>query len=124
GTTNPPARPGASTTPSQPAGRGAVATGPTSSSGPVGGVIGVVSKSTSESIRIYNGRSHYNEWAFIFTAPAQAPAGRAGTPSGAGQRGVGPGRGAPGGVPPPFGARGAFGAPGTSTQPPPTRRGR
>jgi type II secretory pathway pseudopilin PulG len=124
GTSSSSPRPGG-TTSSQPAGRGAATTsGPTSPAGPVGGVIGVVSKSTSESIRIYNGRSHYNEWAFIFTAPAQAPAAPAGAPGGAGRRGAGPGRGAPTGVPPPFGARGAFGAPGTSTPPPPARRGR
>jgi type II secretory pathway pseudopilin PulG len=118
-------RPGAGATQSQPAGRAAATTGPSSSPGPVGGVIGVVSKSTNASIRIYNGRSHYNEWAFIFTAPAQAPAAPGGTPAGAGQRGAGPGRGSSAGVPPPpFGARGAFGAPGTSTQAPPGRRGR
>ena len=39
---------------------------------PAGGIIGVTSKSTDESIRLYKGRSHYNEWAFIYTPPAQA----------------------------------------------------
>src|SRR2546423_4640541 len=37
------------------------------------GNIGVTSKSADESIRLYKGRSHYNEWAFIYTPPAQAP---------------------------------------------------
>src|SRR5712692_6236652 len=36
--------------------------------GATGGVIGVVSKSPDRSIRIYNGRTHYNEWAFVYTA--------------------------------------------------------
>ena len=44
----------------------------------MGGIIGVTSKSTDTSIRLYKGRSHYNEWAFVYTlrlAP-EAPAGR------------------------------------------------
>jgi len=55
-----------------------------------GGIIGVTSKSTDESIRLYKGRSHYNEWAFIYTPPAAAPgagAPGAGVPGGRGQRG-------------------------------------
>src|SRR5262245_32125427 len=40
-----------------------VGSGPT---GPVGGVMGVMSKSKDTSIKIYNGRTHYNEWAFIY----------------------------------------------------------
>jgi type II secretory pathway pseudopilin PulG len=64
------------------------------SSGPVGGIFGFASKSKAESIRIYKGRSHYNEW--LFSAPqfAQAPGGApGGIPPG---RGQGPGRGGPG----------------------------
>ena len=38
----------------------------------VGGIIGVTSKSTDTSIRLYKGRSHYNEWAFVYTPPAGA----------------------------------------------------
>ena len=56
----------------------------------VGGIIGVTSKSTDTSIRLYKGRSHYNEWAFIYTPPAAAPgagAPGAGGPGGRGQRG-------------------------------------
>jgi len=58
---------------------------------PAGGIIGVTSKSTDSSIRLYKGRSHYNEWAFVYTAPVQAPSGVPG------QRGGQPGqRGQPG----------------------------
>jgi type II secretory pathway pseudopilin PulG len=65
-------------------GRGTAAPGQVSTAG---GIIGVTSKSTDTSIRLYKGRSHYNEWAFIYTPPAQAPgAGGVGTP-GAGGRG-------------------------------------
>jgi type II secretory pathway pseudopilin PulG len=39
------------------------------------GMIGVASKSTATSIRMYNGRTHYNEWAFVFTPTLQAPGG-------------------------------------------------
>jgi hypothetical protein len=75
-----------------------------------GGIIGVTSKSTDTSIRLYKGRSHYNEWAFIYTPPAQAPgAGGVGAP-GAGGRGQGqgqPGPVGPGGIP----GRGGRGGP-------------
>src|SRR5260221_5625675 len=33
---------------------------------PLGGIVGVASKSKDKSIRIYNGRTHYNEWVFQF----------------------------------------------------------
>ena len=49
-----------------------------------GGVIGVTSKSKDESIKIYNGRSKYNEWAFVYIQTTQRP----------GQTG-GPGQGGP-----------------------------
>jgi type II secretory pathway pseudopilin PulG len=58
-----------------------------------GGVVGVVSKSKDSSIRIYNGRTHYNEWVFQYIPRQQAPG--AGVP---GQRG-GPGQQPPGGIP-------------------------
>src|SRR6478752_1153514 len=45
-----------------------------------GGVIGVTSKSKASSLKIYNGRDHYNEWAFIFLQTAQ----RAGQSAGPG----------------------------------------
>jgi type II secretory pathway pseudopilin PulG len=80
--------------------------------GTVGGIIGVTSKSKDKSIRIYNGRSHYNEWAFVFTPQMLAP-GAAGVPGVAGQQGR-PGQQRPGQQP---GPAGGFG-----TGPGPTRR--
>ena len=70
----------------------------------VGGITGVTSKSKDKSIRIYNGRTHYNEWAFVYTAPAQAP-GAGGAPGTAapGQRGQ------PGQPGQPFGGQGPLG---------------
>jgi len=73
-----------------------------------GGVMGVASKSKAESIRIYNGRTHYNEWQFVYTVQTTAP-GQGGAPGGqpqrggqnqgpnapGGQRNGGPGRGSP-----------------------------
>src|SRR5262249_17488819 len=55
-------------TPGQPgtSGRGFSPIG-TPGAGSTGGIIGVVSKSKDQSIRLYNGRNHYNEWAFINT---------------------------------------------------------
>jgi type II secretory pathway pseudopilin PulG len=38
-----------------------------------GGIIGVTSKSKDKSIRLYNGRTHYNEWAFVFVQQVQQP---------------------------------------------------
>ena len=75
--------------PGQPgtSGRGVSPIG-TPGAGATGGIIGVVSKSKDQSIRLYNGRSHYNEWAFINTPQVQAP-GAVG-PGGRGGRG-GPG---------------------------------
>ena len=37
------------------------------------GIQGVVSKSGDKSVKIYNGRTKYNEWAFIHVATAQQP---------------------------------------------------
>jgi type II secretory pathway pseudopilin PulG len=107
--------------------------------GPRGGVLGVRSKSTETSIRVFNGATHYNEWVFLFqprtTGQGQrggqggAGGGRAGQgmgpgggfrdqPDGMGQRGGGqggPGRGGQGGP--------GRGGPG-GTQPQPQRGGR
>jgi type II secretory pathway pseudopilin PulG len=61
-----------------------------------GGVMGVVSKSTQASIRIYRGASFYNQWRFIYVQPQPGP----GQGEGAGRgRGPGLGRGpGPGGT--------------------------
>jgi type II secretory pathway pseudopilin PulG len=71
-----------------------------------GGIIGVTSKSTESSLRIYNGRSKYNEWAFVYVQTAQRPQGSGQGPGPAGQA---PGQQRPGpfGMPP-----GSFGNPG------------
>ena len=46
--------------------------------GPQGGVIGVTSKSKDASIKLYNGRDHYNQWAFVYVQTAQRPGESAG----------------------------------------------
>ena len=60
-----------------------------------GGMMGVMSKSKEESIRVYNGRNHYNEWQFLFVsvAPGGAGRGQPGGPGGVGAPGPGGGRG-------------------------------
>ncbi|MGE5246347.1 MAG: Tfp pilus assembly protein FimT/FimU [Betaproteobacteria bacterium] len=77
-------------------GRAPTGTSPigTPAAGATGGIIGVVSKSKEKSIRLYNGRDHYNEWAFLFTAQTQQP----GAVPGAVAPGVRPGQRGPGGV--------------------------
>jgi type II secretory pathway pseudopilin PulG len=109
--------------------------------GPQGGIIGVTSKSKDASIKIYNGREHYNEWAFVYVQTAQQ-AGQTGAPgqqrpgqTGAGQQQPGPfgtPRGGPGlgpgqqpfppgaGPRPPFGPPGQIPNPGVT--PPPGQR--
>jgi type II secretory pathway pseudopilin PulG len=68
-----------------------------------GGIMGVTSKSKDKSIRIYKGRSHYNEWQFVYTAPAGGP-GVGGIGAAPGQRGQGQRPGGPGQSPTsPFG---------------------
>ena len=94
--------------------------------GPQGGVVGVASKNNARSIRVYNGRSVYSEWQFVWvpatTTPRTGPAGSVGP----GQRGLQPGGGrsspgpggvGPGGQMPPRG-RGP-GGPGNSSGRPP-----
>ena len=59
---------------------------------PVGGIIGVASKNTGQSIRVYKGKNRYNEWQFIGmeqSLQGGAPTG----PGAAGPRGGGPQRG-------------------------------
>src|SRR4051812_37697950 len=43
-----------------------------------GGIIGVASKSTATSLRVYNGQTKYNEWVFVATQVSN----RAGSPTG------------------------------------------
>lgn len=154
----PAAAPGGSTANPTPqsgsAGRGGTSTSATSSPGigqtasmGRGGVTGVASKSKDESIRIYNGRTHYNEWQFVYTVQTTAPgqgAAQGGQPQrggqnqgpngaggvGGGQRNGGPGRGSPfggrqggrGNAPQsPFGG-GGFGGGGFPPPPAPGRR--
>jgi len=50
-----------------------------------GGVIGVTSKSRDASIKIYNGRQRYNEWAFVHVQTSQRP----GQPPGSGAQAPG-----------------------------------
>ena len=38
-----------------------------------GGIIGVTSKSKQTSLRVYNGRTRYNEWAFVYVQTSQRP---------------------------------------------------
>jgi type II secretory pathway pseudopilin PulG len=73
-----------------------------------GGIMGVRSKSKEESIRLYQGRNHYNEWNFLYV---QQQPGRGGP-----QRGGPPQRGGRGadGRPLPPGPGGGFGAGGGS----------
>jgi type II secretory pathway pseudopilin PulG len=114
---------------------GQVPGGPGATAGAAGGIQGVVSKSKAKSIRIYNGRNAYNEWAFVFVPQVQAPVGGGapGTGRGRGQQppgapGVGtPGRGRQGSAPPqmpPFGpgpGRGPAGPAGPGRNPFPGR---
>ena len=101
--------------------------------GTSGGLIGVTSKSKATSIRLYNGRSKYNEWYFVYTStstqpgvapgaarPGMMPGGQPGrqpgipTPPGPGGRGLGGIGGAPpegGGTPSPYPGDGRTGRP-------------
>jgi type II secretory pathway pseudopilin PulG len=98
-----------------------------------GGILGVASKSKETSILIYKGRSHYNEWMFVFANASstpggpgsQMPGGRGGSPF-PGGRGMPGGRG-PGGRGLQPGGRGIGGGPGPGMNPvvvPPGGRGR
>jgi type II secretory pathway pseudopilin PulG len=116
----PSTQPGGAQAAVQPGGRGTSPIGTPGNAGAVAGISGVTSKSKDASIRLYNGRGHYNEWAFVYTASTQTPGAATGAgganngrgqngqqpgPTGAGgvggrgSRGNGPGRGGQGGVP-------------------------
>lgn len=113
----------------------AVPTGILSQQPQIGGIAGVASKREAESIKVYNDRTKYNEWEFVYDvrqdplamailmrqsqAVPQAPAGGGpgvvapGTGPGRGPM-MGPagGRGGPGVMGPGRGGRGGFGGPG------------
>ena len=90
------------------AGRGALIAGQPISGSPGvtsarGGIIGVTSASTAQSIRVYNGATRYNQWRFVYAPAAATPGGGApgtATPGpGRGQRGQPPGpSNQPGGI--------------------------
>lgn len=58
----------------------------------IGGIIGVASKSKEKSLRIWNGKEHYNEWGFVYTPLGPPGTGQPGVP---GQPGMRPAPGAP-----------------------------
>jgi type II secretory pathway pseudopilin PulG len=86
----------------QPAARTTTVGGGSTAIAAQGGIVGVASKSTTTSLRVYNGRQKYNEWVFV----AQQVSGRIGAPN-ASQTPTG-GINLPGGLP---GGRGGRGAP-------------
>ena len=74
----------------------------------VGGLMGVASTSDENSIRIYKGRTKYNQWQFIYAGATLRPGG----PGGVRQPGpVGPGGVRPGGPGGPMGPGGPGGGP-------------
>jgi type II secretory pathway pseudopilin PulG len=77
-----------------------------------GGIVGVASKSTATSIRIYNGHTKYNEWVFMATQVSN----QAGAPTGS-QTPTG-GINLPGGPPGGIGGRGRGGQPPGGNFPP------
>lgn len=84
--------------PGRPAGSTPLDGGAQVPAGARGGIMGVVSKSTDASLRLYNGRSKYNEWAFVSQWVNQRP-GAPGAPPPPGQQRPGPGIVRPGGAP-------------------------
>jgi len=111
------AQPRSPTTAPQPGGLGG-APAASAPGGVSGGIMGVTSKSRDKSIRVYNGRNHYNEWQFVYLAQVAAP-GAGGAPGSPvpGQRGTGPGGSG-------TGRPGGFGQPQPPTGSPRGRSGR
>jgi len=107
-------RPGQSATLSTPAQQTMQSGFGSTGAGTQGGVIGVTSKSKDDSIKIYNGRTRYNEWAFVYIQTAQRP-GQSGVqmPGGQGRPGQQPGQ------PGPFGMQPGNMPGGRGAQPPP-----
>lgn len=106
------------TSPGAQAGRGLSAPG-VGGLGASAGIMGVTSKSSDASLRIYKGADHYNQWMFIATQATTQAGGRGAQTPGQGVRG-GAQPGAPGGrqaLPAsPFGPGAPFG--GRGQQPP------
>jgi hypothetical protein len=86
----------------------------------VGGLMGVVSTSQEDSIRIYKGRTKYNQWQFLYAGAAARPGGPGGVgrPGMPGQGRPGPGGGRPGGHGPGEGGGGMRGPRGPGGQQP------
>jgi type II secretory pathway pseudopilin PulG len=98
---------------------GGTTTGGAVSGGTIpGGMMGVRSKSKDESIALYLGRNHYNEWPFIFVGQQAQPGGPGRGQPGGGPVGPGGTRGGPGGRGP-TGSSGGPGGPGRGLPPPP-----
>jgi hypothetical protein len=94
-----------------PGGRGAqTAAGQAANAQAGGGILAVASKSNQTSMRVYNGKSKYNEWIFMAVAATTA----AGAPPGSGEQGPG-GRGGR------AGGRGGTPIGGRNMAPPPPR---
>ena len=110
GSTGGPGATGPTTGGTQAGGRGGgpPASSVTSPGQSAGGIMGVTSKSKEQSIRLYNGRGHYNEWAFLYVQAQQAPGAGAGGTVNPGQRGQ-PGQQPPAGVNPGGAGRGPNG---------------
>ncbi len=64
-----------------------------------GGIVGVASKSTATSLRVYNGHTKYNEWVFVATQASGRIGAPNGTPNPTGGINVPGGRGGPAGIP-------------------------
>jgi len=75
------------------------------------GIMGVTSKSTDPSLRVYKGADHYNQWLFIGTLAAAQAGGRGAQTPGQGVRGGQPPGARPGGPAGPAGGRGGLQAP-------------
>ncbi len=95
-----------------PGGGPPIQSGPGATSGtPAGGIVGVTSKSKDTSLRVFNGRTKYNEWAFVHVQTSQQP----GQPGGPGGTTPGP-QGSPNQRPGPGGNQNQ--RPGMPMQPP------
>jgi type II secretory pathway pseudopilin PulG len=101
------------------------APGSTLGTKPSGGIVGVASKNTGQSIRAYKGKTHYNEWQFVgMEQSSQAGGGPGGPGRGAGPRGGGgPQRGGMRGDGRSRGGDGSFGERGGGGLFPPRRGG-